>query len=344
MPDPIFTSLGLFIIDENRYPPKLCRQNEYNIIGGGASYAIEGARIVSGPQLAQLVTGIVDKGRDFPAAVEDELRGWNTGVVFRLDKNRLTTRGVNIYDDNDIRHFEYQTPKLRVEVEDIVATENLIRAKSFHFCCAIDRFLHSVEIILVHNPTAFFVFEPAPDGCTAEYFPALVQALPQISVFTPNLNEACAFVGLSLTENLPETEDQIRQVAANFWPHMTGENSGLVIRCGPLGCYVKTLGLDMLLPAYHQNQAKVVDVTGGGNSFCGAFAAALCLSQDWLIAGIFGNLVSGCIIERLGVAKLTDQDHDAWNGLTIRQRLDIYLHQNKSLLEGKVDLLKMNWI
>lgn len=347
MTDPIFASLGLFIIDENRYPPKSGRPNDYNIIGGGASYAILGARMVCGPTMAPLVTGIVDMGRDFPPVVAAELKSWRTGVVFRRDDSRLTTRGANVYDDNDIRHFEYQTPKLRVEVADIIAT-GLAYARWFHFCCSIERCLESVDTLVAQASQRpggglvrpQFIFEPAPEACVAANYDELVRMLPHVDVFTPNLNEACAFIGRSPTANLPTTAAEIAEVADHFSPYLA-PHAGLVLRCGPIGCYVRAAGVDILLPAYHQDQAQVVDVTGGGNSFCGAFAAALHLTQDWVLAGMFGNLVSGCIIEHLGVAQLTGDDE--WNGLTMRQRLEVYVEQNKKLL-GEKDLLKIDWI
>ena len=42
----------------------------------------------------------------------------------------------------------------------------------------------------------------------------------------------------------------------------------------------------------------MVDVTGGGNSFCGGFMMAYHLSDgDWLASGVAGIISSGCIIE-----------------------------------------------
>lgn len=346
---PIFTSLGLFIIDDNEYPSSSGKETEYNVIGGGVSYAAIGGRIVGSAKKGHLISGIIDKGSDFQIEVEDEINSWGTGLVIRSDESRLTSRGVNIYDENDIRHFKYQTPKKRIEVEDILETKNLVHSSSFHMCCSMDRCGLIIDTLLEKhfesksssNPNSKpkFIFEPTPDACIKDNFDELKKVLEKVDVFSPNLNEACELVGV---ETLPEEIDQIERVAEKFTPYLTQPGSGLVLRCGPMGCYIKSKSLSIMLPAYHIDQSNVVDVTGGGNSFCGAFITSLILSKgDWLISGIFGNVVSGCVIEKLGVPKVTNGDR--WNGLTVQERLESYLNKDSLQLRDKVDIHKIDW-
>ena len=68
----IVTTLGMFIIDENRYldtdePPQV------NIICGAGTYAIIGARIISPLSKANKISGIIDMGTDFPIEIKKEL-------------------------------------------------------------------------------------------------------------------------------------------------------------------------------------------------------------------------------------------------------------------------------
>lgn len=333
---PLLTTLGLFIIDENLYPPSWHRAPEYNIIGGGASYAIIGGRIAAGPTHGQRVCGILDMGTDFPAAVRREIEQWGSGAVFRATPNRLTTRGANVYDEQGVRTFVYRTPKKRIVAEDVVATRDLVQLASFHFCCAVERCVESINVFRAHgNTAARVIFEPFPEVCVAENLAALHRALPQIDVFTPNLNEAAGFYGVAL----PTTTAEIADLAARFYAS-SPPSGGVVLRCGPLGCYVKTKDLSIMLPAYHQDQARVVDVTGGGNSFCGGFMAALELSNDWLVAGVMGNIVSGIVIEKLGMPA---GEGNRWNGASVEERLRTYVAANRELLRG-FDVGRVNWL
>ncbi|KAF3993251.1 hypothetical protein FT663_00525 [Candidozyma haemuli var. vulneris] len=339
-PDPILTTLGLFIIDDNIYPESWKRETEYNIIGGGASYAIVGGRIASGPSLGKRITGIIDKGTDFPQEVEYEINSWGAGPIFRENPDRLTTRGANVYQENGFRSFAYRSPKKRIEDYDIVNTENLIRSKAFHTCCAIDRCGTIIDCFAeqlkgTDGELPIHIFEPFPDICIPQNYEPLKQLLPKLHIFSPNLEEAAGFLGL----DIPSTENGIAKLAEQFIQY-SPKDGGVVIRCGAKGCYIKTHSAGFMLEAYHDDQSKVVDVTGGGNTFCGAFATAFYLSkQDWLVAGIFGNVASGCIVEKLGMPA-REPDTEIWNGTSIKDRLHHYTDKHSL----KLDLERIDWI
>lgn len=79
------------------------RPNVKNILGGAASFAVVGARLVTGKQHSQAVSWIVDVGSDFPSEVRGVLESWDTSCVFREDHSRLTTRAWNGYGPNEKR-------------------------------------------------------------------------------------------------------------------------------------------------------------------------------------------------------------------------------------------------
>ncbi|CAX44423.1 protein involved in the structural stability of L-A double-stranded RNA-containing particles, putative [Candida dubliniensis CD36] len=364
----IFTTLGMFIVDENRYvdsnsnplppPPSSSSSSlqQTNIIGGAGTYAIMGARIIcDGRQdLVDQISGIIDMGSDFPFEIKQELNTWKTrGVIYRENPRRLTTRGVNIYQytdsntksskgsiDNEleqdaIRYFEYVTPKLRIEINDILKYPNLKQSSNFHLICSIKRCKLLIDSINQFNPTAKFIYEPLPDDCIFENLEFLQnEILPKIHVFTPNLNEAKLLLGL--TDNKDETSnnddnEDLQEISQQFTNHLQLSNSGTALRCGAQGCYINTKSGDKFqLPAYHQDQNKVVDVTGGGNSFCGGFMMAYHLSDgDWLTSGVAGIISSGCIIEKLGMPTVTD--NSKFNNKSLKDRLDTYLNENPTL-------------
>lgn len=326
---PLLTSLGLFIIDENQYPDSWNRASESNIIGGGLSYAVIGARIVSGKAHGPRISGIVDMGTDFPATLRKEIESWGTGVIFRTNSDRLTTRGVNIYRENGVRDFEYRNPKKRILGKDIIDTAPLINSRSFHFCCAIDRCEETIDDFLSLTkgnglPEPKFIFEPFPDICIPLNLEHLQNMLHKVDVFSPNLHEAASFYKL---ESLESSEENIRNLAEKFHSFQN-ENSGVVLRCGELGCYVKTSTVSIMIPPYHIDQDKVVDVTGGGNSFCGAFITALELCSDWIVSAILASLASGIVIEQLGMPHLSNE---LWNGSSLESRLSTYMERNEHL-------------
>jgi len=77
--------------------------NVKNVLGGAASYAVIGARMVAGNRYSHSVSWIVDVGSDFPPEVLDKLKAWDTDCVIRQDFGRLTTRAWNGYGPNEKR-------------------------------------------------------------------------------------------------------------------------------------------------------------------------------------------------------------------------------------------------
>ena len=75
----------------------------HGVLGGAASFAVIGARMVAGKEYADSVSWILDVGSDFPPAVLDTIKTWGTNCVIREDRARLTTRSWNGYGPNEKR-------------------------------------------------------------------------------------------------------------------------------------------------------------------------------------------------------------------------------------------------
>ena len=345
--DYLLVSMGMFIIDDICYPESWNEEPKYDIIGGAGPFCIAGSRIVAGPQNAHRIGGIVDKGRDFPSEVELQLASWGTGIIFRRDNNRLTTRGINFYDKDEVRYFEYSSPKKRIEASDILANDRFGTTKSIHIISSIDRcesIVHQLRGTMSygsHSP--IFIFEPLPDDCISKNYESLARVLPYIDIFSPNLEEATRLAGLP---SMPNTKEELEKLSQSFFSHLP-ETAGCVIRCGKMGCNIRTSDLLIMLPAYYSDQSKVPDVTGGGNLFCGGFVTGYCMSKgNWKVAGVCGNLASGCIIESLGMPTLTtgQSECEAWNGIITKERLENYKAKIMNTTDIAVEWEQLDWL
>ncbi|KAK9239718.1 Ribokinase-like protein [Lipomyces kononenkoae] len=327
-PEIIFTSLGMFIIDEIHHPDGT---SQYDVIGGAGTYAAYAARYFLPYPLSKRVGWVVDAGSDFPPAIRKELFSLQTTMIFREDHTRLTTRGWNGYGENEFREFRYMTPKKRIVIEDIIGTK-LVESRTFHVICAPERAQDLINGIVEQRnsikkylPLPVIVWEPVPDLCTPEYLDACFSALPMVTILTPNAAEAAAFFGLPE----PFEKEAIEAIGLRFLPFMR-EDAAIVIRAGAQGCFVLSKSRKMWLEAYHAPfPDRVIDPTGAGNSFVGGMCTGYVLSNgDIIEASIYGNVAAGLSIEQVGIAKLTlaseNGQPELWNGSEVTARMKEY--------------------
>ncbi|KAM0438888.1 hypothetical protein ACHAPT_001649 [Fusarium lateritium] len=82
-------------------------------------------------------------------------------------------------------------------------------------------------------------------------------------------------------------------------------------------------GIERWIPAYHGDPSKVVDPTGGGNTFLGGLGVALARGESLEDAAIWGAVAASFAIEQVGVPTLgRDVDgREAWNGHNVDDRV-----------------------
>ncbi|CCH41006.1 putative D-beta-D-heptose 7-phosphate kinase [Wickerhamomyces ciferrii] len=336
----LFTSMGMFIIDEIHFPENSGKESHYNVIGGGGTYGALGSRIISGFKNSQKIGWIIDKGNDFPSEVESYLKSWETGAIWRGTPERLTTRGWNMYGDREFRDFKYLSEKKRITVDDLLKYEQLLNSESFHLICSPQRSLeilsslNKARLSNVSNP--IIIWEPVPDLCLPENLQDCLSVLKNLDVLTPNAEEAARFFG----KPEPTTKEEHESIAQQFLPYLTHDSqfqtgSGIVLRAGAEGCYVLTnKGVSKWFPAYHNNanpNRSVIDPTGGGNTFIGGFTTGFVMSKgNWEIAAICGNISAGIAIEQIGMPKFDNiaGKGDFWNGKSINDRISDYVKWN----------------
>ncbi|KAK0627711.1 Ribokinase-like protein [Immersiella caudata] len=89
-------------------------------------------------------------------------------------------------------------------------------------------------------------------------------------------------------------------------------------------------GVERWFPAFYgarEAKERVVDPTGGGNTFLGGLAVALARGKSMEEACGWGNVAASFAIEQVGVPELgkNDEGQEVWNGVRVEERLSGYL-------------------
>ncbi|KAH9853707.1 Ribokinase-like protein [Lenzites betulinus] len=325
-----FVSLGMFIIDEFSFADENGNPTGKTLppqIGGGGTYAAIGARIWLPPSSVGM---IIDRGDDFPAHIQSALDAYGEDMwLYRDHPGRGTTRALNAYQ-GELRGFEYLTPRIRITPRDLADTK-LAHPRIIHFICSPSRaseIMSEVKQDSTWHPTT--VYEPIPYRCVPEELPALRTVLPDISVLSPNAEEALALLSLPLSPTKELVEEACRQfLEMGVGPEGRGS---VIIRSGAMGACIAQRGQpNVWVDAYWGgpgSAAKVVDVTGAGNSFLGGLAAGLVLSNgDVREATLYATISASFTIEQEGLPRLRHETAEGskqvehWNGDSPARRL-----------------------
>lgn len=313
-----FFTFAMFILDDIDFGDS--RPSVKNALGGAASFAAVGARLVAGRTHARSVSWIVDVGSDFPPEVLDVIKSWDTNCVIREDKTRLTTRAWNGYGLNEKRDFKYLTPKLRLE--PYMLSESQVFARTFHMVCSATRCIFIAREILKRRgelkregkypksepvpERPFFIWEPVPDLCTPEEQENFFAASRLVDVVSPNELELGMMFGRpGWNEGNQDDRDLVQRILrSGIGPEGEGV---LAIRAGKDGSYSYTRTQRIWLPAYHEpdpsKASPVTDPTGAGNSFLGALAQGM----------VDANREPGKVIEStLGASENWRKSMDSW--------------------------------
>lgn len=187
------------------------------------------------------------------------------------------------------------------------------------------------------NGKPLIIWEPLPSSCTPDNLNAFCNAARSVDVLSPNHVELAGIIG-KYEESLFE-KDLIEELALAFLQSGVGESAqgAVVVRAGEHGCLVQSNDQPARwLPAYHHPfsaeettstvSSMIVDPTGAGNTFLGAFAIGFLSTRDVYQAACYGAVGASFALEQIGVPTLerSDDGKELWNGSSPFTRLQEY--------------------
>ncbi|EMC95520.1 hypothetical protein BAUCODRAFT_492594 [Baudoinia panamericana UAMH 10762] len=303
-----------------------------DVPGGSVTFATVGARLFV-PDEPRSIGLVFHAGADFPPDVIELFRSW--GVTLDLKHVKApSARGVVFYDEaNDERKgFERLTKPLPITVDDLSGTR-LLAASAFHFFGTAQYVEESVSHLVRlrqanhHSQTRpFVVWEPEAKSCRPDTLSAHQQAASSVNVFSPNHLELASFFA-----DATATFDKavIERHAAMFLDAGIGTNGEgcIIVRAASHGCLVMSRQVEARwLPAYYEpGSGKIIDATGAGNAFLGAFIIGWLETGSFLEGAICGQVAASFVIEQVGLPRLSGHgSSEVWNDCNVIDRLVAY--------------------
>lgn len=153
-----------------------------------------------------------------------------------------------------------------------------------------------------------------------------------MDVFSPNHLEIARLFGIS--ESADYKKPDIEKLALEVLRQGVGpEGNGVVlVRAGEMGCLVQSrkVAPKWLPPFYGEGMGKeqsykVVDPTGAGNAFLGAYSIGYLRTEDIIEAACYGSVAASFALEQVGMPTTSKEgDQELWNGVNVLKRLQEY--------------------
>jgi len=275
--------LSNVIVDEIMLPDGATR----TALGGAATYAAVGA--AGWWPSVSIVAGVGRDLEQFTAEQLPMLRPGAPGLLLR-DEHTIRTRIEYLTDGErretpllGLEHFE----RMQISVEDVpesllpAAGTYCFRDLSSPFWQALGRRSMQFGVIL---------WELQGSAATAQGWPALQSLCPLIDIFSLNLPEARRLFGARA----------INQILSEL---LIAGADVIVLRMGADGAVLADRRTRLRL---HPPPSSIIDVTGAGNSFCGAFLAAWCATHNLEQAGRAAAAAAAYCMSDFGPPKRLD--------------------------------------
>ncbi|KAJ6043808.1 hypothetical protein N7499_006226 [Penicillium canescens] len=335
-----FASFGLVVLDEIRFPN---RKPLTNVLGGSGAYATLGARLFLPSPQSRSIVWPINIGNDFPEPITKLLQSWDTQLVVKQASDQPSTRGLLEYQDTTFgpKKFKYTTPVLTMQ--EYESTE-LLSSKVYHYLATPEDMKTRISNILALRTQVgiqdrpLVIWEPAPLACKAETLQTCLEVAALVDVFSPNHIELAR-----LFQDSPISPDkfEIERLALKILDSGVGSegNGVVVIRAGENGCLVQSRGLARKwIPPFYETKieeeqaSNVVDPTGAGNAFLGAFSVGwIHTGGDVVEAASYGSVAASFALEQVGMPVMSRKyDRELWNGVSVTGRLLDYRARRES--------------
>ena len=213
----------------------------------------------------------------------------------------------------------------------------MLHSLCFHMLAEPVEVIHQVQDLLQLRKAAsndakpLIIWEPRPSSCIPANLDAFREAARVVDIFSPNHVELTAMFVDGPSE---VALSMVAEHALSFVRSGIGQSGQgcVVIRAGEDGCFVasQTCEPTWLSPYYERNEATghacVIDPTGAGNAFLGAFAVGLIKTDNIYDAACYGAVGSSFAIEQVGLPELSTSggDRELWNEECVMERLRVY--------------------
>ncbi|KEY83364.1 carbohydrate kinase pfkB [Aspergillus fumigatus] len=314
-----FTSLGLVVLDEIRFPSQ---EPLLDVLGGSGTYgwfcsavfrATLGARLFLRPPLSRTLGWMIHTGHDFPELMTDRLRSWDSTLIVKREADKPSTRG-------------------------LLENTPLLSAKAYHYLeTPQDMQTRLSALLSLRNEAGepdrpFIVWEPAPYVCKPENLQPCLSAAQHVDVLSPNHLELAALFGESPAKAHDKaTIEALARRVLDSGVGIDGKGT-VVVRAGENGSVVVSRDLPPTwLPPFYpagadgRQHSKVVDPTGAGNAFLGAYVVGYLQTQNAVEAACYGTVGGSFALEQVGMPELVSgEDGELWNGADAFERLREY--------------------
>ena len=275
---PAFIAVGSIFLDDIVFPNG---RTFMGVLGGGAAHAAAGMAIWD--QRAGIVACM---GRDLPESAHQRLaRDYDLGGVVWVDVPQARAWQVFEWDGRrtEIFRCEDMTPFVSgPDPSQVTPTYNAVRG--VHLLQDAD----SVPGWRARCPDAVLLWEPQQQVMIPELEDVFRRALPFVDIVSPNQLEASQLYGF---------DEPVRLVQA-----MLADGASVaVLRMGEQGSLVGRRGHVDLLAVPAVSVPHIVDQTGAGNTYCGAFLVNWVITQNMVTAACRAAVAASFALEVLGV-------------------------------------------
>lgn len=295
-----FASLANIIIDDIVLWDGRTRMNT---LGGGGTHAVAGMRV-----WAREVGLVAAVGENFPPEHREALaaRGIDLeGVIVR--KGEQMPRAWQIFEPDERRIEVFRTShqaflRMLPRLEEVPA--RYLQARGFHLLWGdLPGFVRLVRRLRRRAPHLVLLWEPTPEqveDARWTWAPSLFRdALACVDIFSPNVEEAQQVTGQ------PSPEAALATLLA--WGREGRRAEGrrahkpiIALRMGKQGSLVATpaMARPVRVPVV---PARVVDVTGAGNAYCGGFLVGYLKTGDPVVAARYGAVSASFTLEQFSI-------------------------------------------